>query len=126
MQIRRSRTKRPGLRSAPTVDDHRTGPGDAEGDPASSGGGVAVIGADHLTIRLNTVTANRPQANSAFAGGIIVGSTPGGADGPTNITVTRNEAERNRPADIVWDGTGTGISFTKNECDTSAPGGLYS
>lgn len=93
------------------------------GDPPASGGGVAIIGADHITIRLNTVTANRPAADSAFAGGIIVGSAPGG-EPSNNITVTNNEAERNGPADIIWDGTGTAISFTRNDCDTSLPGGL--
>lgn len=96
------------------------------GDPAISGAGVAILGADHITIRHNTVTANRPAAASAFAGGIIVGSTPtASGDQPSNnITVTKNEADANRPADIVWDGTGTAISFTKNDCDTSTPAGL--
>ncbi|MGD9704386.1 MAG: right-handed parallel beta-helix repeat-containing protein [Acidimicrobiia bacterium] len=98
------------------------------GDPAISGAGVAILGADHITIRLNTLTANRPVAESAFAGGIIVGSTPTpSGDRPSNnITVTKNEAEDNTPADIVWDGTGTAISFTRNDCDTSTPGGLCS
>ena len=95
------------------------------GDPAISGGGVAILGADDITIRLNTVTANRPAAESAFAGGIIVGSGPGG-DPSNNVTVTRNEAEGNTPADIVWDGTGTAVSFTRNDCDTSTPRGLCS
>ena len=95
------------------------------GDPAASGGGVAILGADHITIRLNTVTANRPAANSAFAGGIIVGSAPNG-DPSNNITVTNNEAEDNGPADIVWDGTGTDVRFTRNDCDISLPGGLCS
>ena len=94
-------------------------------EPAMSGAGVAILGADHITIRHNTVTANRPAADSAFAGGIIVGSAPGG-DPSNNVTVTRNEAEGNTPADIVWDGTGTAISFTRNDCDTSTPGGLCS
>ncbi len=94
------------------------------GDPAISGGGVAILGADDITIRLNTVTANRPAAESAFAGGIIVGSGPG--DPSNNVTVTRNEAAGNTPADIVWDGTGTAISFARNDCDTSTPGGLCS
>jgi hypothetical protein len=98
------------------------------GDPAISGAGVAILGADHITIRNNTVTANRPAAASAFAGGIIVGSTPTpGGDRPSNnITVTKSEAEGNTPADIVWDGTGTGVRFTRNDCDTSTPGGLCS
>jgi hypothetical protein len=34
--------------------NNRVRPALAEGDPASSGGGVAVIGADHVTIRLRT------------------------------------------------------------------------
>ena len=106
--------------------NNRVRPALAEGDPESSGGSVAVIGADHVTIRLSTVTANRPQANSAWAGGITVGSTPGGNDKPTNITVMGNEAERNGPADLSWDGTGTGISFTRNDCETSTPAGLCS
>ena len=96
----------------------------AEGDPATSGGGVAALGADHLTIRRNTVTANRPQAPSAFAGGIIIGSTPGGTDRPTNVDVSRNDAEHNNPFDIAWDSTGTAISFTNNQCRTSTPPGL--
>lgn len=94
-------------------------------EPAMSGAGVAILGADHITIRHNTVTANRPAADSAFAGGIIVGSGPGG-DPSNNVTVTRNEAEGNTPADIAWDGTDTAISFTRNDCDTSTPGGLCS
>ena len=98
------------------------------GDPAISGAGVAILGADHITIRHSTVTANRPSAGSAFAGGIIVGSTPTprGARPSNNITVTKNEANGNAPADIIWDGTGTAIDFTRNECETSAPAGLCS
>ena len=96
------------------------------GDPANSGAGVAILGADHITIRHNTVTANRPATDSALAGGIIVGSTPTpDGDRPSNnITVTKNHAEGNSPADIIWDGTGTAISFTRNDCDTSLPQGL--
>jgi hypothetical protein len=98
------------------------------GDPAISGAGVAILGADHITIRHNTVTANHPAAESALAGGIIVGSTPTpGGDRPSNnVTVTKNDVEGNTPADIVWDGTGTGIRFTSNDCDTSTPGALCS
>jgi hypothetical protein len=36
-----------------------------------------------------------------------------------NTTITKNEAGDNTPSDIVWDGTGTAISFTRNDCGNS-------
>lgn len=104
-------------------DNNRVCDAAPSGDPAMSGGGVAVIGADHVTIRHSTVTGNVPSADSEFVGGIIVGATHHG-DQPSNVTVSRNVAEANEPADINWDGSGTGITFTRNDCDTSTPAGL--
>jgi hypothetical protein len=47
----------------------------------------------------------------------------GGAD-PTNTTVRGNEAEGNRAADIVWDGTGSGNRVKNNDCNRAIPGNL--
>lgn len=53
-----------------------------------------------------------PSLGSA-QGGIVVFSTafPGGAD-PTNNTMAGNNLHNNTPADIFWDGTGTGNMVT--------------
>jgi hypothetical protein len=43
---------------------------------------------------------------------------------PKNDTIAGNQAFHNRPADLVWDGTGTGIHFVGNHCGKSLPGGF--
>ncbi len=63
------------------------------------------------------------QRNS---GGIVVASAHSlthGSD-PKFDRIARNLAFRNRPADLIWDGTGVGISFARNRCGTSLPPGL--
>jgi hypothetical protein len=37
--------------------------------------------------------------------------------------VMRNSAHGNSPADLVYDGSGTGNKFTGNHCDMSIPAG---
>ena len=48
----------------------------------------------------------------------------GGHYNPNFDTVARNTAYRDHPADLIWDGTGTGTTFTANRCATSVPSGL--
>jgi hypothetical protein len=43
---------------------------------------------------------------------------------PNFDTVTGNTAFRNHPADLIWDGTGIGVQFGANRCQTSTPAGL--
>jgi hypothetical protein len=43
---------------------------------------------------------------------------------PSGNTVRRNVAFKNRPFDLFWDGTGTGVRFKGNRCATSQPEGL--
>jgi len=43
---------------------------------------------------------------------------------PDFDTIARNTAFRNQPADLRWDGTGTGVRFKANHCQTSVPPGL--
>jgi hypothetical protein len=59
------------------------------------------------------------------AGGIVVLSShalTGGGD-PEFDAIVGNRAFRNRPADLIWDGSGTHIRFRHNHCGTSAPAG---
>lgn len=97
-----------------------TGPG---AEPPISGSGIAIWGVRNMVVSHNTVTGNHPTGPSAIPGGIVVRSSPAG-DLPTNITVTGNEAAANQPADIAWDGTGTGNTFRMNDCQISVPAHL--
>lgn len=88
------------------------------------GGGILLLGATHTLVTRNFVTGNSgKQINS---GGIVVASAAALTHGsnPNFDTITRNTAFGNHPADLVWDGTGTGVRFTANHCRTSIPSGL--
>jgi hypothetical protein len=100
--------------------------GEKEGPPPLSGTGIAVLGGKDNVLRRNTVWANRPsKAAAAFPGGIVIGSSKalGGSNAAGNHVV-RNQAYRNKPADIVWDGKGQGNKFRHNKCSASMPSGL--
>jgi Right handed beta helix region len=90
--------------------------------PAFSGTGILLGGTHAVSVRSNHVFSNRPSLDSSFSGGIVVASTLsfGGAD-PTDNVVSRNVAFHNKPADIVWDLTGTGNRFRHNLCARSLP-----
>jgi parallel beta-helix repeat protein len=98
------------------------GAGD-EGLPAS-GMGIALAGAGHTTVTGNVVTGNRATGASLFAGGIVVASTAafGGSD-PVDDLITANVARNNDP-DLLYDGSGSGVVFLHNACETSSPDGL--
>src|SRR3712207_4019293 len=85
----------------------------AEGAPPFSGSGIILNGTHEVVVTGNRVIRNRPTiADAPLAGGIVVASSAevGGAD-PTNNRITRNVAPLNRPADIVWDESGSGNVF---------------
>jgi parallel beta-helix repeat protein len=92
-----------------------------EDGPAISGVGIAVGGARDVNVHDNLVNNNVPSKPADVAGGIVVASVAGP---PANVTVKNNTAHRNQPADLVWDGSGTGITFVANDCTTSIPAGL--
>src|SRR5215471_15670659 len=88
------------------------------------GGGILLLGATNSFVAFNSVSGNRgKQINS---GGIVVASARGLTHGsnPNFDTITRNVAFGNRPADLIWDGTGIGVTFRANACGTSLPPGL--
>jgi nitrous oxidase accessory protein NosD len=92
--------------------------------PPTSGLGIAAVGVTDSVIFGNTVTGNTPSGDSVFSGGIVLvdGAIAGG--GPlANDRVQANQAHGNTP-DLLWDGSGSGILFLRNACETSSPDGL--
>ncbi len=90
----------------------------------TKGGGILLLGATHTLVAGNSVAGNAGhQINS---GGIVVASANSlthGSD-PDFDTIVDNTAYRNHPADLIWDGTGTGVRFFANHCRTSVPAGF--
>ncbi len=88
------------------------------------GGGILLLGATDSLVAHNAVSGNAGlQINS---GGIVVLSASKISHGsnPSHDTIAANHAFRNRPADLIWDGTGAGVQFVANHCGTSRPAGL--
>jgi parallel beta-helix repeat protein len=92
--------------------------------PPLSGTGVAILGAQDVSLSGNTITGNRPSGPTAFleGGGVIVRGL--GRAVPKDNAVVGNTILDNRPEDIFWDRSGSGNRFAGNRCGTSVPGGL--
>jgi hypothetical protein len=69
----------------------------------------------------NWVVNNRPKGPSVVSGGIVVVTSFAAPLAPTNNLVKNNTVRRNKPKDIVYDGTGTNNRFPENRCGTSTP-----
>jgi hypothetical protein len=55
----------------------------------------------------------------------VASSKPfGGGHNPDFDTIAHNTAFHNHPADLIWDGTGVGVTFKANKCGTSLPPGF--
>jgi hypothetical protein len=96
----------------------------SEEAPALQGGGILLLGATNSFVAFNSVSGNRGrQINS---GGIVVASAHPltGGSNPNFDTIVHNRAFGNRQADLIWDGTGIGVTFRANACGTSLPPGL--
>jgi hypothetical protein len=91
--------------------------------PPFQGGGVLLFGATDTIVAQNQVLGNK--GNEINSGGIVLRSAApfGGSDVIGNI-VRNNTAYSNSPADIIYDGSGSGNKFYGNHCTTSQPGGL--
>jgi len=98
----------------------------SEDAPPLQGGGILLLGATRTLVTGNSVAGN--TGNKFNSGGIVVASakplTGGTGSDPNFDTIARNTAYRDHPADLLWDGTGTGVTFTGNHCTTSLPAGL--
>jgi Right handed beta helix region len=112
------------LRHNRAIKNNRACPAGDEGPPVS-GLGIGLSGARHTRVSGNVVRGNRPNGASAFSGGILlVSAASDGGSNEAHVTIARNRAHRNKPADIIWDGKGQGIRFRHNHCGSSQPGGL--
>jgi nitrous oxidase accessory protein NosD len=94
----------------------------AEGAPPLSGGGIVLVGATSTLVADNEVDRNNHGGTPASGGIVLVSAAhlSGGSD-VINDTIRDNTAHHNAPADIVWDGSGHGNTFTDNECSSSIP-----
>ncbi len=97
----------------------------SEDTPVSTqGGGILLLGATYTLVARNSVSGNvGKQFNS---GGIVVLSASALTKGsnPNFDVIANNTAYRDRPADLIWDGTGIHVRFLGNRCVRSAPPGL--
>jgi hypothetical protein len=90
---------------------------------AFSGIGIAIDGAQRITLVDNTANGNQPSGPSdGGSAGIAVLSEPGFPTATDNV-VKDNTALDNLPVDLFWDQQGTN-TFTDNRCKTSDPAGL--
>lgn len=99
-------------------------PKTADTPVSTQGGGILLLGATRTLVAHNAVSGNAGrQFNS---GGIVVLSASKISHGsnPNHDTIAANHAFHNRPADLIWDGTGTGVHFVANHCGASQPAGL--
>jgi hypothetical protein len=92
--------------------------------PNLKGGGILLLGATETKVSNNSVAGN--TGREVNSGGIVILSARSLTHGsnPRHDLIVNNTAYRNRPADIRWDGTGTGVHFARNHCAISAPAGL--
>ena len=88
--------------------------GEAQG---AGGVGIAVLGVNAVKVTGNLVRSNIPAGAALVNGGVVV------AQNASQTVVTSNQITNNA-RDLVWDGTGTGNSFSGNICHTSVPAGL--
>ena len=88
--------------------------------------GIELLGAQKNSIVGNEVIDNGPSGSAEFPGGIVLFSSKPNYFGTASAqnVIKDNDAHRNSPADIVWDGNGKGNQFVNNSCDTSQPSGL--
>jgi hypothetical protein len=97
-------------------------PGSSQAPP-HGGGGIVLFGAVRTLVRNNDVNGNHiSDPTAAGRGGIVlISAAPFGGSAPSNDTIMENDLQNNSPADIVWDGSGTGNQFVGNSCHKSSP-----
>jgi hypothetical protein len=88
------------------------------------GGGILLLGATWTRVLHNAVFGN--QGRKINSGGIVVASAHAltkGSD-PMHDLIAGNVGSDNRPAALVWDGSGVDVRFVGNHCGKSIPAGL--
>lgn len=88
--------------------------------PPLSGGGILLLGATHTVVAQNVVKDNR--GHELNSGGIVlISAAPFGGANVHDANIRNNQAWRNSPASIRWDGRGLRNIFVDNHCATSIP-----
>jgi nitrous oxidase accessory protein NosD len=83
--------------------------------PTVSGGGIGVVGADHVTISGNVITGNRPTGPTMVSGGVVFVTLPAKTPIPsTDNTVSWNVITGNAPFDVAHDALSTGNTIGFN------------
>jgi len=91
----------------------------------SAGVGMAIVGADGVVISENQINRNVPSQQADISGGVVVmSSAPFGGNDENGNQVADNTILRNRPKDVIWDGKGTGNTFSENDCRRSTPASI--
>jgi parallel beta-helix repeat protein len=108
-----------------TVKDNTRSCRAAQFDRNFSGIGIALLGAREMEVTGNHLLGNVPSGPTRISGGVVVSTDPyfGVTAKPKNNSVTGNTFGPNKP-DIFYDKSGTGNSFTGNNCNTSVPSSL--
>jgi parallel beta-helix repeat protein len=92
--------------------------------PAIQGTGMVLIGSTRTLISGNLITGN--TGDQPLSGGIALVTGQQYLGGPAEgaVVISHNRLSGNSPDDLLWDGVGSGITFTGNACSTSSPAGL--
>lgn len=69
-------------------------------------------------------TATRAGGSTRAASSLLSAKKLTRGHNPRHDTILGNVAFHNRPADLIWDGSGTGNHFVANHCGRSRPMGL--
>ncbi|HEU4947596.1 MAG TPA: right-handed parallel beta-helix repeat-containing protein [Kribbella sp.] len=111
------------LRDNKVAANNKACKGVEEGPPDLSGIGVAVVGADHVTVKGNKITGHHPTGTTAIpsSGVAVVSGVAFGSDDEEHVKVVGNKFKHNL-LDIFWDQKGKDIVFRNNHCKTSDPG----
>ncbi|MCX4680921.1 right-handed parallel beta-helix repeat-containing protein [Streptomyces sp. NBC_01433] len=88
---------------------------------AIQGTGIVLTGSESTVVRNNLVQDN--VGSTPLSGGIVLFKSFVGSPNTDNA-ISDNVVRDNRPADLANRDTGTGNTFTRNECGTSEPAGM--
>jgi len=90
-----------------------------------SGLGIALLGTTSTSVGSNLVAANIPGVEAPMSGGVLLASAESfGGSAPSRTSVRGNLLRGNAPADLVYDGSGSGNTLTANRCEASLPENL--
>lgn len=92
--------------------------------PPLSGMGVAVFGADHVSLSDGTADDNTPSGPTPASGGVVVGPTPRPNGAPSSdVTIDEYSMDGNS-TDLVVRGALSTVHLSEVTCVTSQPAGL--